>query len=330
MSQIPTDVLMNVILVNEGVRNAMLIQPQDYQEEDENGPKTSEILSEITNKFPELKFTLNYRPWQGIIVSKKSYESIGRISLEKMGQILGYPCYKDFVVKNPQESYSIRINAEYNGKTFELFTNVCLNTSKLDKFNKMSQKAQIALNKNGINCTTSVSVNKIPSYNSVFEKLLSDNEIPEDFIEFINNEFWNNFTYRDEGILPDFCYKIDYSNKIHRGMVIAFLLNFKHDKLSVFYPLKEPYNQLIDYISDDLEKETTKIIDRSNWINENKGINQGNGINNSFGIRNNKNNESINSLFSEIKKILKRIYNVFIMFNNSYKFNTYIKLIKSY
>jgi hypothetical protein len=304
MSQIPTDVLLNVILVKEGVRNAMLIQPQDYQEEDENGPKTSIILSEITNKFPELIFTLNYRPWQGIIVSKKSYDFLGRISLEKMGQILGYPCYEDFKVKNPEESYSIRINANYNGKNFELFTNLCLSTSKLEKFKEIAKKAEIALNKNGIICTTSVLLNKVPSYNSVIQELLSDNEISKEYIDFINNEFWNNFTYRESGILPDFCYKIDYSNKIHRGMVIAFLLNFKHDKLSVFYPLKEPYHGLVDKISDDLENDTTKIIKQSNRSN---GSNGSNGSSNSFGLKSNRINKNINSLFSEIEKIVRRI-----------------------
>ena len=60
--EIPTDVLMNVILVNENVRLAMLIQPQDYGEDydDETGPITSNIISKLKEQFPKKNFKLGF------------------------------------------------------------------------------------------------------------------------------------------------------------------------------------------------------------------------------------------------------------------------------
>jgi hypothetical protein len=92
---IDIDVILNCILVNETVRPAMLVQPQDYGEATGKDPKTKSILEVIKRHFPQLLHSKNYKTYQGIIISKTDYNG-EQISLERMGKILGYPCYKNF------------------------------------------------------------------------------------------------------------------------------------------------------------------------------------------------------------------------------------------
>ena len=153
--EIPTDVLMNVILVNENVRPAMLIQPQDYREYDETGPITSNILLKLKEKFPKLIFSGNYELYQGIIVSKKDYNH-QNISLQKMGKILGYPCYLDFNPESDKERYLIDIRADYNEKSFQLLANICFNPEIISEFEIFAKNAEMVLHKNDLFCKVNV------------------------------------------------------------------------------------------------------------------------------------------------------------------------------
>ena len=48
IEKIGIDNVLNVILVNENVRPAMLVQPADYDERTHNDPKTKSIIETIT------------------------------------------------------------------------------------------------------------------------------------------------------------------------------------------------------------------------------------------------------------------------------------------
>ena len=78
--------IINLILVNEGVRPAMLLQPQDHGEATGADPKTKKILDAMKIEFPNLIYSENYQIYQGIIISKVNYND-QTISLEKMGEI---------------------------------------------------------------------------------------------------------------------------------------------------------------------------------------------------------------------------------------------------
>jgi hypothetical protein len=66
----PDDIFFNLILVQENVRPAMLIQTINYS-------KTiiKNILQYIELRFPNLILTKEYKGYQGIIVSKNDYTS---------------------------------------------------------------------------------------------------------------------------------------------------------------------------------------------------------------------------------------------------------------
>ena len=274
-SEIPLEVLFNVILVKEDVRSATLIQPQDYGEDDQNGTKTSKILNIIINKFGAIMsqsksdtgpliFTSKYTPYQGIIVSKTNYYN-QKIPLRSMGKILGYPCYKDFNEITPDtDSYYIILYAEYLNKSYELIPNLCLDKSKVSKFKKIAKDAKEALLKHGFDVITKVVVTKKPSHTNTITELLSGGNISKEHIDFINNEFMNNLS--SDNSLPEICDYLDYSNKLHRGIVIAFLLNYKNERLRVFYPLSSAQLKLVNEVSNKLQKRTIGLLNDSTLV----------------------------------------------------------------
>ena len=64
--------IINSILVEEGIRNALLIQPADYDESNDTNPKMTAIQEKIKSLFPDLIFSKDYNIYQGVIVSKKA------------------------------------------------------------------------------------------------------------------------------------------------------------------------------------------------------------------------------------------------------------------
>jgi len=135
--------LLNAILVNENIRPAMLVQPADNDESTGEDPKTKSILNAIKTEFPELLQSGNYKAYQGIIISKVDYNGKTDISLEDMGQILGYPCYTDFNTINPDDtSFSITVYAYIkNGEKIPLLANICKDETKKDIFKQFAVKA---------------------------------------------------------------------------------------------------------------------------------------------------------------------------------------------
>ena len=120
--------LLNCILVMENIRPSMLIQPVDYSEVSEKDKKTKSILDEIKKIFPKLKQSNHYQEYQGIIISKKNYNNRIDISLEEMGKILGYPCYKDFNnIYSIKKKYKIGVYVNFENREKEkLFVIVSL------------------------------------------------------------------------------------------------------------------------------------------------------------------------------------------------------------
>ena len=129
---IPGEILLNLILVNENIRPSMLVQPKDYREKTEKDPKTKAILNKIKSLFPNLKHSSDYETYQGIIISHNDYNG-KEISLEKMGEILGYPCYKDFSNIDRNETiYGVDIFVRANDyDSYQLFANICKDKQKI-------------------------------------------------------------------------------------------------------------------------------------------------------------------------------------------------------
>ena len=264
--------ILNAILVNEGVRSAMLVQPQDYKERTGTDPITLSIVNKIKRLFPEIVSSDKYETYQGTIISKKSYD--GKvISLGNMGKILGYPCYNDYETLNREEPlHHLQLVVSYNDNEIPLplFNNVCKDKKTLETFNSLSTKAYRALTNEKykgildgirIHKINRVYVNSediIPTQHiinkMVTKKKLSENEINA-LIDVLYNSGFNNLLE----------YEFQYTNPIHKGILVGLLLHRKYDLLFPFYPLqKYPKQQeKVEEITIQLENELIDLLDKT-------------------------------------------------------------------
>lgn len=242
INKIGIENLLNAILVNEDVRPAMLFQDNDY----ENKETVKIILKEIKKLFPNLIHSTSYQTYQGVIISKIDYNK-KNITLEKMGEILGYPCHDSFmnIDRNNDDIYGIDILVDIkNNPTISLFSNICPNTSKINEFNDFAEVSKIILNLpkyskilSAIEITNVyIDVNFIPCLNSIINKLISNEQINDvNYINSIENAIWN-IGFNDQQF-NEIKSLINYNNHIHKGIIIYLLVETKNDKLSPFFPL---------------------------------------------------------------------------------------------
>jgi hypothetical protein len=265
-------ILLNAILVNEGVRSAMLIQPADYSERTGKDKKTSSFVSKIKKLFPALQSSDTYDIYQGTIISKKSYD--GKvISLGKMGEILGYPCYADFETLNRDEPlFNVKLVVSFGNEEIELFNNIC-------KDKKTATSGTKALSKKAFEALTNVKYKgileelKIKKIDKVFvdietiiptqhiiNKLISKKKIVSEELDVIRSVFYNaGFTERLSA------YEFQFDNPIHIGILLDVLVKEKYDLLSPFYPLQDYPKQSgeIDRITTELENAMIDILDKT-------------------------------------------------------------------
>jgi hypothetical protein len=267
------DILINIILVKEDVRPAMLIQPADYKERDGKGEKTKSILDAIKKEFPELKQSEDYQRYQGIIISKIDYNGKNDISLENMGEILGYPCYKDFNdIDSNEISYGITVFAYLNsGEKIEIFSNVCKDESQIEVFQDFAVKAKTALDKEeykhllGDNVIDKIDLEidkNIPTQ-KIIDKLIKNQPIDiEDKSQIINILY--NFGF-DMDVTLSFKESFQYNNPIHKGILLSLLLNEKNYLLSPFIPLQEypEQDKKVDEINEKWGNDIIKIINET-------------------------------------------------------------------
>jgi predicted nucleic acid-binding OB-fold protein len=261
--------ILNAILVNEGVRSAMLIQPVDYGEITGNDKKTLSIVNGIKTLFPSLLSSDNI---EGIIISKKSYDTF--ISARTMGEILGYPCYNDYETINRDELYfNLKIVVAYDDdKEVELFNNFCKDINALPLFKALSDNAFKALTKrkykhildnlnikkiNGVY----VKIENIIPIKDIIDKLITKKKLSDEEKKAVRYELYNmGFTSN----LLDF----QYNNPIHIGILLDILVREKYNVLSPFYPLqKNPIKHKdVNTIMENLENATIDILNRTRTI----------------------------------------------------------------
>ena len=268
--------MLNAILVNEGVRSAMLIQPPDYNERTGKDKKTLSIVNNIKKQFPELLSSDNYKIYQGTIISKKSYDD-KVLSLENMGEILDYPCFNDFETLNREEplfmlelmvSYN---DSSYNDKELPLFTNICKDKKTIDKFNVLSANAfRVLTNEKNKGILNEIKINKINKVyvnieniiptQYIINKLMTKKKLSDEEIKVITNVFYN-MGFSDK-LLE---YEFQYNNPIHKGILLDLLLKDKYDVLSPFYPLQKYPEQKkeVDKITIELENALIDILDKT-------------------------------------------------------------------
>ena len=236
---IPLDIRANLLLVDKGVRPAMLIQPQDYT------IKMNTILSFIHKQYPDLICTDNYEIYQGIIVSKKAYKS--PISLEKMGKILGYFC------KFEEASYIIRVLL-YGEEKCELFVNICSTLDDLPKFEKFAFQANEVLSELG---TVRIEYTKNISIQEIVQKINQHKILLDDDFTSINRNLQSLFNTKS---IPAICDVFDYDNEFHKGILVSLLLMEKYPVASPFYPVSQEKNMEMSDIAQAMQTSFISVL----------------------------------------------------------------------
>jgi hypothetical protein len=302
MNSIEPENLLNLILVRENVRHAFLLQPIDYNETTGNDPKMSSILFEIKKQFPDLIHSDNYETYQGTIISKISYNGQTNIDLNKMGEILGYPCYEGFVEITPDdETYTISVivyiqiqnikndnsllemqNELENNQylpllpllPIELFVNKCKDTSKIQLFNDFIEKAKHVFEKEKYKQMFSqecgfiidkikLNVEKNITIQCLINKLVANDTLDKNEKNEILNILYNlSFSNEFQDYFED---NFQYYNSIHIGILLGLLLYFKNDPLLAFVPLQKypTQNKMVIQITKEWETDLMTLLNNT-------------------------------------------------------------------
>ena len=221
----------NCVLVNENVRNAMMIQAIDYREISHLDPITRGKLLHISEYFPDLKIS----PLElgNVIISKNIYKHVD--SSETLGKILGYPCAEEF--KDTEElEYGISIDVIFKASTLTIIAM----RSKTDKYvpilTTFSKKSLEVLKRDSIIGSivddVIVVAEKDISVDYLIDKLICQGNFTDNETDAIQNILFN-LNFSNDFIIYDFQYK----NPIHIGILCTLLNQFKNDPVMAFSPL---------------------------------------------------------------------------------------------
>lgn len=227
---------LNCFLVSNNIRPAYLLQFIDYKETSYQDPITQFKLDLIRRNFPNLKLT-HFN--QGTIISLSFYD-IDELNTNKndiLSSILDYQCY--YTPNNKYVSYGYTIYATINDdKKIPLFSYICCNSHDCDfkiieLIDTYNYKLKLIKDNNIIK---SIYFTKNAYYNEdYYINLLKDNKIQYKDYEHIDN-FLYNIGFSDK--LNGFD-SFDYSNPLHRGILIGLLTYSKYPSIEPFCPLQE-------------------------------------------------------------------------------------------
>jgi hypothetical protein len=265
IESIKLDVFINCILVQNNVRPAFLIQPADYREATSTGPKTSAILTGIRRYFPELILS----DIRGeTLVSKRAYTNADIKTDTDMGTIIGYPCAKDYpyirehnnTITTTTIDIVVHLLPGEQTDRIQLFAYVCLDDSQYAAAKKLAAACERVLKKDPVVGPIIGYVEAVKSVNNpvslLIEKLVRgtknfNEEETYDIENYIANLGFDNID----------SFAFDYTNPVHRGMIIALLSLYKNNPLSPFFPLQHQKNGAeSDRINAMLESELIQIF----------------------------------------------------------------------
>lgn len=241
--------LLNVILVDNDVRPAMLIQPADYSEATGADPKTKSILMNIKKEFPNLIQSEKYSgSYQGILISKKSFDN-EKIDLIGMGKVLGYPCYSDFGKTDKNKgSYTKEIVAFFAEDSYilpqQLIANVCSDNLRAKEFEDIASNAEKAFKSNKmvgslIRKVTVKEMINIPLI-AIINKLVDKEPLNKDEKNAVLNIIYNLGFDKENSSENQFVFRstFQYDNPTHLAILLSLLLYYENDPLKPFWPLQ--------------------------------------------------------------------------------------------
>jgi hypothetical protein len=142
----------NVVLVHEDIRPAMLIQPIDYQEKTHDEPRTNAKLKAIERLFPSLFISTDYGYYQGAIISKSEFGAGAISSDSEMGRVLGYPCAAGFRSINRNTTFyqidtTVSLKEGVGAHQTQLFANMCsCPDPHVHDFNNIAEQINLSQN----------------------------------------------------------------------------------------------------------------------------------------------------------------------------------------
>ena len=240
--------LANCILVMNGLREAMMILPNDYNECLSRDVRTNAILKGILLYYPELKhsdFGIN-----GVVISKKTYSNKEVFGDDSVGKVLGYPpsCTGDykFILANRDniEISTIEVNMYFKKKylripiPIQIFSYVCKDSATLPLMKEFAKKAHDVLTNDLFigyiidRVGADVIVNTPPKM--ILDKLLSTDPLTEDFLDEVKNILYN-IGFSDA--LQE--YNFQYHNTGHIGIVATIITYYINNPLAPFQPLQQ-------------------------------------------------------------------------------------------
>jgi hypothetical protein len=266
--------VMNLILVENDVRPAMLVQPVDYGELNGLDNTTKRILKSIKKWFPNLIHSENYKgSYEGIIISKKSHDD-RTIYSNEMGEILGYPCYNDYKdIDREKEHYIVNVVVYFNDfegfpPSINLLANACKDISLKYKYESIAEDALKFLKLNEyygekVN-RVSVVVDENVLLENVIQKLKQNVKFEKKDKDEVLNILYNlgfstDLQFAFSGIF-------EFENEYHRGIILALLMFDESFVLKPFVPINkypEAREKHLKIISK-WEQEIIKILITSN------------------------------------------------------------------
>jgi hypothetical protein len=225
-SGLPIDIILNLILVVEDIRPAVLIENEKKK-----------YMKIIQKYYPDLcysDFGFNF------IVSKNKYNKSDITSDETLGLILGYPCAEEFhETLKDFGKYGIHVNVEFtDNNTFEnnqIFGNAAINLDKLHIFLEFAKLAEDVLKNNNI---VGHLINKVYveykydfSTRKIVDMIKNNNIYDDKLKDRITNELLN-IGFSDE--LSSF--NFDFTNMFHKAILLSLITYLINDPLEKFYP----------------------------------------------------------------------------------------------
>jgi len=242
VGSIGLDELLNCILVNGNVRGAFLIQPADYNEASSSDPVTAGKVSAIKAEFPELVLS---NIMGETLVSKQAYSEADIRSSADMGKIIGYPCAAEYehvlAVANSETTVGIEISAQLkpggNTSSVQLLAYVCLDDRHFSGAKAFAKAAERVLKSDPLVGAIIVGVTakidmRVPVTVLIQKLVAGGGGLSADEKADIQNNIWNLGFESAAELNPD------YSNPVHRGILIALLMLYKNNPVEPFYPLQ--------------------------------------------------------------------------------------------
>jgi len=117
-----------------------------------------------------------------------------------MGEILGYPCYRDFEnIDDDKVNYIVSVNVKVEENIIQLFVNICKDETNIEKFNEYVEKIKSVLNKeeyknllNGLEIKeVNMEIKKTIPAQQIINDLIENKTLEQDEIDEIQNILLN-------------------------------------------------------------------------------------------------------------------------------------------